>query len=487
MGSATEGPQLTDEQQAAAALVIEAIESRGEVALLGPAGAGKTTVLRHVLAQLDTAKLLVLAPTHKARRQVEAGLQLKGLRTSTVASVLRLKPTIHPVTGLVDFQRSTAADPMEASALRQGPPPIAVLVDEASMVGVGAGDALAEVAEQLQAALVWIGDPAQLAPIGDGELSPRLMNCPRTARLETVQRTGAGPVLQLSVALREAAHPAEVWPTSSSANGASKVVLHRHPGSWIRSAHEVIGSAAWQEDPDLGRVVAWTHRGCDQIASQLRRLRWGAAADRWNPGEWLMAPHGVPCEGGALDNPQAAACAELQLVEVGEPQLLSHLLGSVEWCTPAKQLQRTIEIAAETTACRCVVRDRARGTELSLWLEPPGHQGNWAQQVKQVRAAIRQHIHDSGERREALKACADLGTYCPVIRFAGVLTVHASQGSSFAETWVWRDLGWAGLDMGVRELAYVAVTRAAFGVHVLPWPGGVAADAVAPQAGQAGG
>jgi exodeoxyribonuclease-5 len=479
----TEELRLTPEQEAAATLVIEAIEARDEAALLGPAGSGKTTVLRHVLGQLDAERLLVLAPTHKARRQVESGLGLPGLRTSTVASILRLKPEINTITGLVEFGRPAGADPLEASALRQGPPPIALLVDESSMVGVEAGDGLADVAEQLQAALIWIGDPAQLRPVGDGELSPRLMNCARTARLETVQRTGAGPVLQLSVALREVAHPAEVWPLASTGNKASRVVVHRHPGSWIRSAHEVIGSEAWQADPDLGRVVAWTHRGCDQIASQLRQLQWGAEADQWHPAEWLMAPHGVSAEGAALDNPRSAACAELQLVQVGEPMVLSHLLGTVDWATPVKELPRTIEISAETTACRCVVRDRVSGAEMELWLEPPGHQGQWAQQVRQVRAAIRQHVQTRSERREALKLAADLGTYCPVIRFAGVLTVHSSQGSTFSEVWVWRDLAWAGLEMGVRELAYVAVTRAASAAHVLPWAGGVAAEAEPPAPG----
>ena len=479
----TEDLRLTAEQQAAADLVIAAINDRDEAALLGPAGSGKTTVLRHVLGHLDAEQLLVLAPTHKARRTVESGLGLPGLRTTTVASVLRLKPEINSITGLVEFGRPAGADPLEAAALRNGPPPIALLVDESSMVSVEAGDGLAAVAEQLQAALIWIGDPAQLPPVGDGELSPRLLNCARTARLETVQRTGAGPVLQLSVALREAAHPAEVWPTRSTSNDASRVVVHPHPGAWVRSAHAVIGSEAWQADPDLGRVVCWTHRGCNQIASQLRQLQWGADADQWHPGEWLMAPHGVPSEGAALDNPRAAACAELQLVQVGEPVVLSHLLGTVDWATPVKELPRTIEISAETTACRCVVRDRVSNAEMEVWLEPPGHQGQWAQQVRQVRQAIRQHIHDYGARRAALKQAADLGAHCPVIRFAGVLTVHSSQGSTFSEVWVWRDLAWAGLEMGVRELAYVGVTRAAAAAHVLPWAGGAAAETEPPVAG----
>jgi exodeoxyribonuclease-5 len=483
--ASTDDLQLSAEQAAAVELLLSAIKNREEAALLGPAGSGKTTVLRALLRELDPAEVLVLAPTQKARRQVEVGLQLEGLRTTTVASVLRLAPTIDPCTGLVSFLRPAEADPMGASAMRQGPPPTALLVDESSMVGVEAGEGLAEVAEQLGAALVWVGDPAQLPPVGDGELCPRLISCPRTARLETVQRTGAGPVLQLSVALREAAHPAEVWPDASTANSASSVVLHPHPGAWIRSAHQLINSERWRTDPDVGRVVCWTHRGCEQVAAKLRSLCWGSAADQWHPGEWLLAPHGIPAEGAALANPRAAACAELQLVEIGTPQVLSHLLGTVDWLTPAKQLQRTIEIAAEATVCRCVVRDRLSGRELTVWLEPPGHQGDWARQVRQVRNAIRTHVHKHERRKLALKLAADLGTYCPTIRPAAVLTVHSSQGSTFENVWIWRDLSWAGLEMDVQQLAYVAVTRASRAVHVLPW-GGAALPALAvPPAGVA--
>ena len=473
--SAPPGPVLTAEQQAALDLLLQAVADGAEAALLGPAGSGKTTVVRQLLRRLEAegrlVEALVLAPTHKARRQVEQGLAME-VRTTTVASVLRLKPAIHRITGAVEFLRDESRDPLEAAAIRSGPAPRLLLCDEASMVSIEAGDQLANVAEQLEAALIWVGDPAQLPPVNDGVLSPRLTGCKRSARLETVMRTGVGPVLELSVALRKAEHPSQAWPARSVAHGDSKVLVHRHPNHWIAAAHEVIGSEAWAENPDLARVVAWTHLGCKTVSSRLRSMRWGAAADRWHPGEWISAVHGLPTEGAALDNPRCPASTELQIVQVGEPQVLSELYDTIEWKTPRRGFVRSFEIGAEATVCRVVLADRTgSGEQHEAWLELPGQQGKWEEQVKRVRSEVRAHIHGEAARRTALQQVADLRSLVPDLRPAEAMTVHAAQGSSFEQVWVWRDLAWCPLEKGVRELAYVSVSRAEKAVHLLPWSG----------------
>lgn len=468
-------PVLTEEQQAALELLLRALADGAEAALLGPAGSGKTTVVRQLLRHLEAegrlTEALICAPTHKAKRCIEAGLGMP-VRTATVASILRLKPAIHRITGAVEFLQDASRDPLEAAAIRSGPPPQLLLCDESSMVSTGASNLLANVAAQLEAALIWVGDPAQLPPVGDGVISPRLTTCKRTARLEAVMRTGVGPVLELSVALRQAEHPSKVWPTQSMAHGDSRVVVHRHPNAWVNAAHEVIGSPAWEANPDLGRALCWTHRGCETVSHRLRSMRWGADADRWHPGEWLSAVNGLPAEGAALDNPRCPASAELQIVRVGEPQVLSQLFGSAEWQTPVRKAPRTLEISAEATCCRVVLADRAGGgEEHEVWLEMPGALDRWNQQVKQVRTEIRAHIHDEEARKQALQQVADLGAMVPLLRPASVMTVHASQGSSFGQAWVWGDLRWATPELGLRELAYVAVSRASEAVHLMPWPG----------------
>jgi len=462
---------LTAEQQAALSSLLDAVDERQEVVMLGVAGSGKTTVLRRLLGVLDQRgqldQAVILTPTHKARRVIEAGLGL-AVRTATVAAALRLKPRINTDSGLVEFRIPTNLDPLQAAAFKTGPLPRVLLVDEASMVSSSASDALAELSRQLGAALVWVGDPAQLPPVSDGKLSPRLTSCPRTCRLETVQRTGTGPVLELSQAVRAARHPKGVWPRRSVSAGDSAITVHADEESWIRSAAELLNSPAWSEDPSLGRVLAWTHRTCARTAARLRELRWGDQAQQWHPGEWLMAVDGLPVEGAALAPPRTAATTELRIEEVGEPVLLSQMLGSVDWKTPARGFARTVEISAQATVCRVVLSDQD-GQDYEAWLEPPHTAGEWHQQVRAIRTAVRDHIQNTRERRRALELTADLGSFCPALRPAQVATLHASQGSGFSSVWLAGEIRHAPLESGLRELTYVGVTRTKDHLHVMPW------------------
>lgn len=78
-------------------------------------------------------------------------------------------------------------------------------------------------ARRLGAALLLVGDDAQLPPVSaaaSGVLATEAMakqftSNDRTARLETVMRTGDGAVLQLSRAIRYSPDLRAVWPTKS--------------------------------------------------------------------------------------------------------------------------------------------------------------------------------------------------------------------------------------------------------------------------------
>jgi exodeoxyribonuclease-5 len=473
MGSEAAPIQLTAEQQAAVELLKQAIATRGEAAILGPAGSGKTYTVRALLSGLGDGEVpLLVAPSHKARRVLEAGLEgIEGLRSTTVASLLRMGPAIDSTTGQIAFRRSATADPLLATALRSGPPPTLLLVDEVSMVPSHHADQIADVARQLGAALLWCGDPAQLPPPETGQLSPRFTNNPNTARLETVMRTGAGPILELSVAVRHARHPRVVWPTRSHQGGSSEVVVHPDRDAWLAAACKAISDPRWADDPDRARAVFWTHQNANSTAKAIRAQLYGADAERtWHPGEWLSAVRGLPPEGSALGAPVAPCCTELQILKVGTPEPLAIELGEFTRYTPKTHKARTVAIAAETTASRVLVLDRATGEEHELWLEPPATSGAWEGQVKKVRSLVREHIHDHRERAKLLELVADLGTFCPWLRPAQTMTVHASQGSSFGEVFTGQDLSWCQQD--VDRLAYVAITRAQHRLHVMPWVGG---------------
>lgn len=140
-------------QEKAAALEVLAT-SRVSV-LIGPAGTGKTTLLKALcgLPKIADRRVLLLAPTGKARVRMQTAI---GQKASTVAQLLRHSGRFDPETGR--YRRSNQARLNSFST---------VIVDECSMLTEEQLDALLDGIEGYER-LILVGDPRQLPPIGVG-------------------------------------------------------------------------------------------------------------------------------------------------------------------------------------------------------------------------------------------------------------------------------------------------------------------------------
>jgi hypothetical protein len=127
-------------------------------ALIGPAGTGKTTVLRHLLEQKSIvgSGVALLAPTGKARVRLGQQTRLPEL-TKTLAQFLNQYQRYNGKTGRY-FADSKAP---------QADGVTTCVVDEASMLTEDQLAALVD-ALPLTARLILVGDPRQLPPIGAG-------------------------------------------------------------------------------------------------------------------------------------------------------------------------------------------------------------------------------------------------------------------------------------------------------------------------------
>ena len=126
--------------------------------LAGPAGAGKTTVLGILCAQPSIASdaILMLAPTGKARVRMQELAAGEGARALTIAQFLNQHGRYDGRSG-----RYILSDRPKASGFGT------VIVDESSML---TEDMLGALLDALQGVkrFIFVGDPAQLPPIGAG-------------------------------------------------------------------------------------------------------------------------------------------------------------------------------------------------------------------------------------------------------------------------------------------------------------------------------
>jgi conjugative relaxase-like TrwC/TraI family protein len=141
------------------------------VLIVGPAGTGKTTMLRAAVNDLDNQQRSVygVSPTAQAARTLE---RETGMPCDTVAKLLHewTRPDRPP------------------EARWNLPTGCTLIIDEAGMLGTGNLDQLIELAEHKRWRIAAVGDPKQLQAVGRGGMFNELCSTGRTIQLKQVHR-----------------------------------------------------------------------------------------------------------------------------------------------------------------------------------------------------------------------------------------------------------------------------------------------------------
>lgn len=141
------------------------------VVIIGPAGAGKTSMLTAAIDDLHAQGRAVfgIAPTAKAARVLETET---GMRADTLAKLLH--------------EHTRDGGPRPEWRLQRG---TTVIVDEAGMVATPDLWRLTDLAQQLDLRIVLVGDPHQLQAVARGGMFPEIAKAAtRTVELEQVHR-----------------------------------------------------------------------------------------------------------------------------------------------------------------------------------------------------------------------------------------------------------------------------------------------------------
>lgn len=204
-----------DLSQRAAACAIAG--THGLVVVTGPAGAGKTRMLRAALTALarQRRRMLVVAPTRKAASvaaretgaettRLHALLHDHGYRWTADATGRQVwhrlsQGEVDPTTGAEFFgPREYALRPRDR-----------IVVDEAGMVDLHTADALTELAVASGAGIAMVGDPHQALPVGHaGAMASAIRHTSATVELNTIHRFRDRSFAALTLQLRNPRHRA---------------------------------------------------------------------------------------------------------------------------------------------------------------------------------------------------------------------------------------------------------------------------------------
>ncbi len=421
----------------------------------GFAGSGKTYLSIRFLKLVEEKDLCwtVVAPTHKAVGVIREALNVKELQAtwypSTIHRLLRLKLKR---TGDLEVCEETEQTAKSLEQLEL------VLVDEASMVDSKLLEIIFQCAHTFGTRLVFVGDPAQLPPVGETTSPVFSLKRAVKAHLKEVVRH-QGPVLHLANCFRNGSLSCVPPPPFPSIKTKQGLVGALDQQSWLLRAQSALKSASLSENPDGVRILCYTNRNLENLVPIARRAIHGDMADQMSvlPGEVLITRSAVMAAASLTGD---EICEEPDLVLGSNRELIVQdvIPNRCDLGAWGMKKQSGFDPPIIETL---VAKVSAGELELSLRLLPPA--GSSPRKLldnalNNLRNQARELGKNGGRslwRQFFLirDAFASLGP-------ASVLTIHRSQGSTFDEVFVAADVFWPSNLILRKQLVYVAVTRA---------------------------
>ncbi|ABX09048.1 AAA family ATPase [Prochlorococcus marinus] len=430
--------------------------------LKGCAGTGKTFLSIKFLELVENRKLCwtVVAPTHKAVGVLRRSMSRANLKPtfypSTIHRLLRLK---------LKRQGDTEACEQTPQTMKSLEQLKLVLVDEASMISSTLLEIILQCAHTYKTRLVFVGDPAQLPPIG--EVQSPVFSIKKAAHIqlnEVVRHQG--PVLKLATLLRDESFLCPSPPCFPVVANTQCCIGSLDHKEWLEKAKDSLYSASKKDDPDAARILCYTNRFLERLIPHARRAIHGAIADEMSvlPGEVLISRRAVMSNASleqfsTEEEPGMLFGSNTEMIVKEVSEELNDF-GNSEFADQGLIDFPQMKILTAKVSCR--------GSEFLVRLMPEVGSSSRATLdcfLEDLASKARQA--SSKEARKLWKMFfyfRDSFAYlCP----ASVLTVHRSQGSTFGEVFVASDVFWPNDISLRRQLAYVAVSRANKGVWLL--------------------
>lgn len=423
--------------------------------LSGYAGSGKTFLARKFLKIVEERNICwtVAAPTHKAVGVLCKTLEEEGLEPtwypSTIHRLLRLRLRRR---GDQEICEETDQTPKSLDQLGL------VLIDEASMLGSNLLEIVFRCAHTFNTRLVFVGDSAQLPPVGEQKSPVFLIQRAVKSHLADVIRH-QGPVLKLANLVREDTFPCNQPPCFSIIRTKEGLVGSLDPKNWLDKAKSSLRLAAERKNPDAARILCYTNRYLDRLVPHARRAVHGDLADQMSvlPGEVLISRRAIMTSAsvGANDFEEEPGILFGSNTEFVVDDVNSQIF---DW----PEIDLALQDGVNVSQIQCLIAKVLVGKiEASIRLMPA------------IGSESRFHLDGLMEwlcnkaknlpKKEARAFWRKYFFLRDSFAFAGpasVLTVHRSQGSTFQEVFIASDIFFPDELTLRKQLAYVAVSRA---------------------------
>ena len=384
---------LNPEQENAVSRLLDFIQDPDPITpfftFAGYAGTGKTFCMREVVAHTagSHTNFAYTAPTNKAAKVLK---QVTG-DAGTIYSLLGLR-----------IDKTGALKQVVAGKPPEGLEDLdCIFVDEASMVNKNLLKELTANAERYGFKVVFMGDPAQLPPVG--ELHSPIWDLGIGASLSQVMRHD-NQILELVTEIRQVIDSPAPCINIKSNNDDTGGVWKLTKNAFKESIYKAAMNGEFA-DGTQSKVIAWRNVRVAEYNALIRNALWGveAQATPWMVGERIVAA--APCER-----------ADDMLMTTDEEAVVESVVNCKH---PLEPKYAAIELKSVTEA----------GKTVRLLVIHPSSQVQFAADCEQL-------AHQAATTPKLWKKFWNLKELFHDIRYAYAITAHRSQGSTYENVWV---------------------------------------------------
>ncbi|VEP17198.1 Viral (Superfamily 1) RNA helicase [Hyella patelloides LEGE 07179] len=260
--------------------------------LTGFAGTGKTVLITYYIQWLvsEGINFVAATPTNKAAKNLAQIASDSGLNLSvkTVAQLLGQQPVLDEETGREVFLSKEELDWSGYGI---------IIVDEFSMLNRDNFQEIAtEVKSSLLSKVVFVGDSAQLPPVGEREpIVSTSDEIQQSATLTQVVRYD-GEIARVAQEIRSNPQYSRIlYPFTTTSDQPfglplrDRTIICLPQKEWLQRAVALFESSQFKLNPDYVRFLAWRNQTVESLNKFVRSQLWGKNAPDYVPGDRLIA------------------------------------------------------------------------------------------------------------------------------------------------------------------------------------------------------